>query len=40
MQETKAYERVFTGEGREWLDKLLERYPTKQAALLPTLFKV
>jgi len=40
MLETKAYERVFTGEGREWLDELLKRYPTKQAALLPSLFKV
>ncbi len=40
MQDTKVYEPVFTGEGREWLDKLLERYPTKQAALIPSLFKV
>jgi len=40
MQDTKAYEHVFTGEGREWLDELLQRYPTKQAALLPTLFKI
>lgn len=40
MQDTKPYEPVFTGAGREWLDKLLERYPTKQAALLPSLFKV
>jgi NADH-quinone oxidoreductase E subunit len=40
MQDTKPYEPVFTGAGREWLDKLLKRYPTKQAALLPSLFKV
>ena len=40
MQDTKAYEHVFTGEGRKWLDELLQRYPTKQAALLPALFKV
>ena len=40
MQETKAYERVFTGEARETLDELLKRYPTKQAALLPSLFLV
>lgn len=40
MQETKPYERVFTGETRERLDELLKRYPTKQAALLPALFMV
>jgi len=40
MQETKQYERVFTGESREKLDELLKRYPTKQAALLPALFMV
>jgi NADH-quinone oxidoreductase E subunit len=40
MQETKAYERVFTGAAREKLDELLKRYPTKQAALLPSLFMV
>jgi len=40
MQDTKPYEPVFTGAGREWLDELLKRYPTKQAALLPSLFKV
>ena len=40
MQDTKTYERVFLGEGRNWLDELLKRYPTKQAALLPALFKV
>jgi NADH-quinone oxidoreductase E subunit len=40
MQETKPYERVFTGESRERLDELLKRYPTKQAALLPALFMV
>lgn len=40
MQETTQYEAVFTGEAREQLDKLLKRYPTKQAALLPALFMV
>ena len=40
MQETTQYERVFTGETREKLDELLKRYPTKQAALLPSLFMV
>lgn len=40
MQETTQYERVFTGEARDRLDELLKRYPTKQAALLPSLFMV
>ncbi|HEX9564678.1 MAG TPA: NAD(P)H-dependent oxidoreductase subunit E [Gemmatimonadaceae bacterium] len=31
---------VFTGEARARLDALLERYPTKQAALLPALWMV
>lgn len=40
MQDTKEYERVFTGEMRERLDEVLTHYPTKQAALLPALFMV
>ncbi len=40
MQDTKEYERVFTGEMRERLDEVLTHYPTKQAALLPAMFMV
>jgi NADH-quinone oxidoreductase E subunit len=35
-----AYEKVFTGAARAKLDELLERYPTKQGALLPALWIV
>jgi NADH-quinone oxidoreductase E subunit len=34
------YVPVFTGERRAELDKILSRYPTKQAALLPALWMV
>ena len=40
MHEATAYEPVFTGEFRDELNRVLERYPTKQAALLPALWMV
>ncbi|HEX9729453.1 MAG TPA: NAD(P)H-dependent oxidoreductase subunit E [Gemmatimonadales bacterium] len=40
MKATGAYEAVFTGERRAALDRVLERYPTKRAALLPALWLV
>lgn len=40
MHQTTEYEPVFTGEQREKLDRVLERYPNKQAALLPALWMV
>ena len=36
----EPYEPVFTGERRTQLDKLLAKYPTKMAALLPALWMV
>jgi NADH-quinone oxidoreductase E subunit len=36
----EPYQPVFVGEARAQLDALLERYPTKQAALLPALWMV
>jgi NADH-quinone oxidoreductase E subunit len=36
----EPYVPVFTGAARARLDELLERYPTKQAALLPALWMV
>ncbi len=38
--EDARYEPVFVGERRKQLDVILERYPTKQAALLPALWMV
>lgn len=38
--ETTAHEPVFTGDRRAELDRLLERYPTKQAGLLPALWMI
>jgi len=40
MTEATAYEPVFTGERRQQLEAVLQRYPTKQAALLPALWMV
>jgi NADH-quinone oxidoreductase E subunit len=40
MHETTAQEPVFTGERRERLVTILQRYPTKRAALLPALWMV
>ncbi len=40
MHEATAYEPVFTGDCRAELDRILERYPTKQAGLLPALWIV
>lgn len=40
MQATGEYQPVFTGEWRQRLDQTLARYPTKRAALLPTLWLV
>ncbi len=40
MQETTAYEPVFTAERKKQLDDLLKGYPTKRAALLPALWMV
>ena len=40
MHDTTTYEAVFTGDQRAKLDAVLERYPTKQAALLPALWMV
>jgi NADH dehydrogenase (ubiquinone) flavoprotein 2 len=37
---TEAYEPVFVGRSLEELQKILSRYPTKQAALLPALWLV
>ena len=37
---TEAYEPVFTGRVHDELQKVLARYPTKQAALLPALWIV
>ncbi len=34
------YELVFTGDRRAELDRILSRYPTKQAALLPALWMI
>ena len=38
--EHEPYVPVFTGAGRARLDELIERYPSKQAALLPALWMV
>lgn len=40
MHQATEYEPVFTGEQREKLNRIMERYPTKQAALLPALWMV
>jgi NADH-quinone oxidoreductase E subunit len=40
MHQATDYEPVFTGEQREKLNRILERYPNKQAALLPALWMV
>jgi len=40
MKDTAEYQPVFSGEPRERLDETLEKYPTKQAALLPALWIV
>lgn len=40
MHEATAYEPLFTGPRREELDTILQRYQTKQAALLPALWMV
>jgi NADH-quinone oxidoreductase E subunit len=40
MQEKTDYQPVFTGEARRQLDEMLERYPNRQAALLPALWMV
>ncbi len=40
MHEATAYEPVFTGQRRDELNRVLERYPTKHAALLPALWMV
>ncbi len=36
----EQYQQVFTGETLERLNRVLERYPTRQAALLPALWMV
>src|SRR3989441_7113134 len=38
MTVQEDYQPVFTGKGLEELETVLQRYPTKQAALLPTLW--
>lgn len=40
MKATGTYASVFTGERRKQLEKILTRYPTKRAALLPALWIV
>ena len=40
MHQKTEYQPVFTGEQREKLDDILQRYPNKQAALLPALWMV
>ncbi len=40
MHDASTHETVFTGKRRARLDEIMERYPTKQAALLPTLWMV
>lgn len=40
MHETTTYEPVFTGERRQQLEELLQRYETKRAGLLPALWMV
>jgi NADH-quinone oxidoreductase E subunit len=40
MQHTTEYTPVFTGEHRKRLDEILQRYPTKRAALLPAIWIV
>lgn len=40
MHEATAHEPVFTGERRTELDRVLQRYPTKQAGLLPALWMI
>lgn len=40
MHEATTHELVFVGEMRSRLDRVLARYPTKQAALLPALWMV
>jgi NADH-quinone oxidoreductase E subunit len=40
MQQATEYEPVFTGGQREKLDRIIKRYPNKQAALLPALWMV
>jgi NADH-quinone oxidoreductase E subunit len=40
MQHTTEYTPVFTGERRKRLDEILQRYPTKRAALLPAIWIV
>jgi NADH-quinone oxidoreductase E subunit len=40
MEQTTEYAPVFVGDNRERLDRVLARYPTKRAALLPALWMV
>ncbi|MFQ5551012.1 MAG: NAD(P)H-dependent oxidoreductase subunit E [Gemmatimonadales bacterium] len=40
MEQTGEYQSVFVGNRREELVRLFERYPTKQATLLPALWMV
>lgn len=40
MEQTTDYVPVFVGATRKRLDEILERYPTRQAALLPALWMV
>ena len=40
MHRATEYQPVVTGEQREKLNRIMERYPTKQAALLPALWMV
>lgn len=40
MHQTTEYQPVFIGEQREKLDRIIERYPNRQAALLPALWMV
>lgn len=40
MEQTDEYQSVFVGNRREELVRLFERYPTKQATLLPALWMV
>jgi NADH-quinone oxidoreductase E subunit len=40
MHDASTHESVFDGKRRARLDKIMKRYPTKQAALLPALWMV
>ncbi len=40
MEQTTEYAPVFTGDNRKRLDEVLQRYPTKRAALLAALWMV